>query len=344
MHDTPARAALRQMGFLREAAGRSWLELSTSGTAAAPRTVRRSFASWEGSFDHVSRLTGTASSDTVLVPAPPSGSMFAFAHAHAAHVGAEVVALERWNLRDAEAALASCTVAHLTPAMLAGLLGRDLGRLRTVVCAGAALPHTVRQQAESSGVHVVDYYGAAELSFVAMRVGARLDPFPEVEVDLREGAIWARSPWLAEGYAPGQSGPMIRDADGWATVGDRGHLDDELGLIVLGRGDETVTTGGATVLCADVEAAVLAFPAVTAAVAIGNPHPELGEVLEVVVTGILTQGMGELRSHTAELVSRTHLPRRWHVWADLPLTQAGKVDRAEVRRRLATDRTPGAAP
>ncbi|MFC7488600.1 class I adenylate-forming enzyme family protein [Knoellia sp. CPCC 206453] len=344
MRDTPARAALRQMGFLREADGRSWLELSTSGTAAAPRTVRRSLASWERSFDHVSRLTRTVASDVVLVPAPPSGSMFAFAHAHAAHVGAEVVALDRWSLRDAEAALASCTIAHVTPAMLTGLLDRDLGRLRTVVCAGAALPRSVRERAQDAGVEVVDYYGAAELSFVAMRVGARLDPFPEVEVDLRGGVIWARSPWLADGYAHGQTVPLVSDADGWATVGDRGCFHDELGLVVLGRGDESVTTGGATVLCADVEAAVLAFPAVTAAVAIGTPHAALGEVLEVVVTGAFADGFDELRSHTAELVSRTHIPRRWHVWSELPLTPAGKVDRAEVRRRLAADRALEASP
>lgn len=338
MRDTPARAALRLMGVLREADGLSWLELRTSGTAATPRAVRRSLASWEGSFDHVSRLTGIVPTDTVLVPAPPTGSMFAFAHAHAAHVGAEVVALPRWSLRDARAALATCTVAHLTPAMLAGLLERDLGSLRTVVCAGAALPQSVRQSAHDGGVEVIDYYGAAELSFVAMRVGQRLEPFPETEVDVRDGIIWARSPWIADGYAPGESGPMRNDSDGWATVGDRGLLDRALGLVVLGRGDDTVTTGGATVLCADVEAAVLTLPSVTAAVAIGTPHAGLGELLELVVTGTSDLEVDELRSHTAELVSRTHLPRRWHVWTDLPLTGAGKVDRAEVGRRLAADR------
>lgn len=338
MHDTPARAALRQMGFLHEADGRSWLELSTSGTSAAPRTVRRSPASWEGSFDHVSRLTGTAPTDTVLVPAPPSGSMFAFAHAHAAHVGAEVVALPRWNPRDAEAALASCTVAHLTPAMLTTLLDRDLGALRSVVCAGAALPPGARHRAQDLGVDVVDYYGAAELSFVAMRVGSRLEPFPEVEIEVRDGIIWARSPWLAQGYAPGETGPMERDGEGWATVGDRGLLDEALGLVVLGRGDDTVTTGGATILCADVEAAVLTLTSVTSAVAIGTPHAGLGELLELVVTGSSDLEVDELRSHTAELVSRTYLPRRWHVWADLPLTGAGKIDRAEVRRRVAAER------
>ncbi len=97
-------------------------------------------------------------------------------------------------------------------------------------------------------------------------------------------------------------------------------------------------------LCADVEAAVLTFPAVTAAVAIGTPHADLGEVLEIVVTGALPHDLDELRSHTAELVSRTHVPRRWHVWSELPLTPAGKVDRAEVRRLLAADRTTEATP
>lgn len=344
MRDTPARAALREMGVLREVGRRTWLELATSGTSTTPRSVVRSVQSWEDSFDHVSRLTGTTPEDRVLVPAPPSGSMFAFAHAHAAHVGAGVVALPRWSLRDAEQALRTCTLAHLTPAMLTGLLGRDLGRLRTVVCAGAALPDAVRQRAHALGIDVVDYYGAAELSFVAMRAGGRLDPFPEVEMELRDDVIWARSPWLAQGYAVGQSGPLLTDAAGWASVGDRGRIDPGRGLVVLGRGADTVTSGGTTVVCADVESAVLGHPSVTAAVVIGTPHVELDELLEVVVTGSDALDVHELRSHTATLVSRTHLPRRWHVWSELPLTPAGKVDRSEVLRRLAAAPVTSARP
>lgn len=334
MRESAARAALRAMGVLRERDGRSWLELTTSGTSAAPRTVLRSLASWEDSFDHVGRLTGITDDDRVLVPAPPSGSMFAFAHAHAAHVGAEVVALDRWSVTDAAAALAACTAAHLTPGMLAALLERDLGNLRTVVCAGASLPEVVRRRAHSAGVTVVDYYGAAELSFVAMRVGARLDPFSEVEVDLREGVVWARSPWLAEGYAPGQTGPLRRDADGFATVGDRARWDADTGLVVLGRGDDVVTTGGVTVLCADVETAVRSLPEVEAVAVVGTPHGGLGEVVEAVVVGTGALDLGILHEQASALMTRSHLPRRWHHWDSLPLTAAGKLDRAEVRARL----------
>lgn len=337
MRETPARDALRAMGLLRASHGGAWLEVQTSGTTDHPRTVVRSLASWVDSFEHLSRATGTTEADRVLVPAPPTGSMFAFAVAHAAHVGAEVVTLPRWSLRDAEAALASCTVAHLTPAMLTGLLDRDLGCLRTVVCAGSLLPEAVRDRALAAGVEVVDYYGAAELSFVAIRRDGRLSPFPQVEVEVRDGVIWARSPWLCEGYAPGQSGPLRRDAGGWATVGDRGRLDDDGGLIVLGR-DDTVTTGGSTVVCADVEAVLRACVEVTDAVVVGTPHPHLGEVLEAVVLAPSETDLAGVRAEAARLLSPTHLPRRWHHWTDLPLTPAGKVDRLEVVRRIVVAR------
>ena len=63
MRDTPARVALREMGLLREAGGRAWLEVRTSGTTGRPRSVVRSLASWEDSYDHLTRLTGTTAED-----------------------------------------------------------------------------------------------------------------------------------------------------------------------------------------------------------------------------------------------------------------------------------------
>lgn len=336
--ESRARATLRQMGLLHGSGAEQWLALSTSGTTTTPRTVIRSVESWEDSFDHLSSLAGIGAQDRVLVPAPPSGSMFAFARAHAAHVGAEVVDLERWSAVRAEQALTTCTVAHLTPPMLRALLDRPLGVLRTAVVAGAALPDSLRTRAREAGLRVVDYYGAAELSFVAIRTGELLAPFPEVEVEIRDGVIWARSPWLARGYAAGESGPLRWTEDGFATVGDLGSLDAAQGLVVTGRGDDTISSGGATVPARDVEAALTSIRGVLDAVVIGVPHPTLGEALEAVVVPADAEGsrgaLEGIRSRATQLIHPTHLPRRWHLWPSLPLTEAGKVDRTEVRRRI----------
>ncbi|WP_170070249.1 class I adenylate-forming enzyme family protein [Knoellia remsis] len=343
MRPSPSRLLLRELGILVGSGPTAHLELSTSGTTGTPRTVRRTLASWERSYEHVTALTGITGEDRVLVPSPPRSSLFAFALAHSAHVGAPTVPLERWSARLAAEAAATCTAAHLTPPMLSALLDRDLGALRTVVCAGGSLPRSTRQRATERGVTVVDYYGATELSFVAMRQDGRMSPFPEVEVELRQGAIWVRSPWVAQDYAVGE-GPMTRDRVGWTTVGDRGRWSDDDGLVVLGRGDDAVTTGGATVLCGDVEVELLDLPAVRQAVVVGTPHPQLGAALEAVVVAAPGTDPRQLRSELSTRVAPTHLPRRWHLWDELPLTSRGvKVDRSAVRERLVAERHRGAA-
>src|SRR4051812_22321017 len=193
-----------------------------------------------------------------------------FAAVHAVHRGARLVG-------SVEAA----THAHLTPGALQACLDRGLPLAGvTVVVAGDRLSPTLHERATRTGALVHHYYGAAELSFVAWGAHADdLHPFPAVEVSVRDGEIWVRSPYLCQAVT-GPPGALRRDADGSATVGDRGVLDGDR-LTVLGRPD-AVTTGAATVRVADVEAALR--PAATGeVVVIGVPHPTLGAVLAVVL-------------------------------------------------------------
>ena len=124
-----------------------------------------------------------------------------------------------------------------------------------VPVAGDRLAVGLHDQAAAAGARISHYYGAASLSFVAW--GSHEDdlhPFPEVDVVDREGVLWVRSPYLADGYE-GEPGGPLRDPDGYATVGDRGHVAGGL-VRVLGRGTDAVTTSGVTVLVADVEHAL----------------------------------------------------------------------------------------
>jgi acyl-CoA synthetase (AMP-forming)/AMP-acid ligase II len=290
--------------------------LLTSGTSGAPRAVVRTTASWVGSFPYVAELTGLDRDSRVWLPGPRVTTMNLFAAVHAAWAGARVVEEP-----------ATATHVHLTPARLAEALddGTDLSG-RHLVVAGDRLGSHLAERAASAGARVSHYYGAAELSFVAWGGHEHdLRPFPGVEVDLRDGEIWARSPYLCDGY-DGPAGPLRRDGDGFATVGDHGRL--EAGVLhVLGRGEQAVTVGGATVHVTDVEAALQ--PHLSGEVAVlGVPHGRLGQVLAAVLTD--DRERESARRAAADLLAGAGRPRVWFHLPRLPVTHGGKLDRSTL--------------
>ncbi|MGZ4485103.1 MAG: o-succinylbenzoate--CoA ligase [Nocardioidaceae bacterium] len=269
----------------------------------------RSTGSWVSSFPHVSELAGIDASSRVWVPGPLAATMNLFAAVHARFAGAS------WSPSPDGA-----THAVLTPALLERHL-EDVGGM-TVVAAGDRLPAALRDRA--TGARVCHYYGAAELSFVAWgSCEDDLVPFPGVDVDVRDGKIWVRSPYLCDGY-DGEPGALRSAADGFVTVGDLGEL-REGRLVVHGRQD-AVTTGGATVRVVDVEAS-LRPTADGEVVVLGLPHGTLGAVLAVVLTDPADHPALRDLARTLPPAQR---PRVWLHVPELPLTGPGKVDRAAL--------------
>ena len=285
--------------------------LGTSGTAGAPRSVIRSTASWVDSFPAVAALTGLTPSARVWVPGPLDATMNLFAAVYARHLGA-----------SAQTSPQGATHAFLTPSALRACLAEQVSLAGThVVVAGDRLSAGLRDRAADAGAVVHHYYGAAELSFVAWGTHADdLAPFPGVDVAVRGGEIWVRSPYVCTGY-DGPPGPLRTD-DGWATVGDRGTYDGRL-LVVTGRPD-AVTTGGATVHVADVED-VLRDGIAGEVVVVGLPHERLGSVVAVVLTNA-DDHQGALARARRQLDGAKR-PRLWFHVTALPVTPAGKVDR-----------------
>jgi acyl-CoA synthetase (AMP-forming)/AMP-acid ligase II len=317
-------AAPDPLSAVAAAAPDDLLAFRTAGTGGRPRTVLRTSRSWVESFPHVSDLLGISAESRVWVPGPLTASMNLFGAAHARGAGAALVA----EPGDA-------THAHVTPSALRRLLAdrpEVLAGLRVVV-AGDRLPASLHGAAVAAGAHVSHYYGAAELSFVAWgdHAGA-LRPFPGVEVEARDGELWVRSPYVCAGYAEPEH-LLRRDPDGWSTVGDRGTVEIDGRVTVLGRAGG-VTTAGATVLEADVEHALQQAAAGEVAV-VGVPHPDLGQVVAAVVTD--PDDVVRLREVSRRVLAAPQQPRRWFHLESLPLTANGKVDKAAVVRAVQGD-------
>jgi acyl-CoA synthetase (AMP-forming)/AMP-acid ligase II len=331
------------------------LVVLTSGSSAAPRAVLRTWESWRASFEAFDVVTGLGPDDLLWVPGTAASTLTLFAVLHARERGLPLRTGGRWRGlapstgpgtdvdSDRAAELARVTAVHAVPAVVAEVLhaaGRGvLPGLRLVVTAGAQVPVTLRETADRLGVALVEYYGAAELSFVAADAdGSGLEAFPGVELEVRDGVVWARSPYLSQGYLAGPAGdvtgPFRLDGEGWATVGDRGTLHGDR-LVVHGRPGSTVSVGATTVLLDDVEAVLRAVPGVAELVCGGEPDPRLGERLVAVVQPLPgADPQTALKQAARRLLPPPSRPVRWVLEPVLPTTPAGKVDRRRIRDAL----------
>ncbi|MFK5257543.1 AMP-binding protein [Propionibacterium freudenreichii] len=307
--------------------------LRTSGTTTgAGRVIVRSTDSWVDSLDAVAQRCALTPHDRIWIPGPMGSTMNLFAACLAVHNGVE------WSSDKPECA----TIWQLTPARLSSLLDAGLPRsqrLREVIVAGDGLSRGLRDRATTRGLEVVHYYGAAEMSMIAMgSCRDDLELFDRVEARITDGTIWVRSPWLAQGYLqasadePPSSGnpvplrletpaPLRRGDDGFVTVGDRGALAGRR-LIVAGR-DGAVTAAGQTVILAPLLDR-LRHRAQGELFLLGLPHAALGQVLTAVVTR--RDDLGPVRAWAREHLAGADRPRRW-LWVPRPpLTASGKVD------------------
>lgn len=220
----------------------------------------------------------------------------------------------------ARAVADGCTLTSLVPTVL----GRtDLAAFRWVVVGGSADP--VERPA-----NVVRTYGLTESGGGVVYDGV---PLPGTEVRTVAGAIELRGPTVARGLlaADGTVGPMV-DADGWLATGDLGEVRDGR-LVVHGRHDDLIVSGGENVWPGPVEQRLRDHPDVADAAVIGEPDPEWGQrVVAVVVPADPSRPptLDALRRHVREVLPVAAAPRALRIVGALPRTALGKVQRAAL--------------
>ncbi|MGW2631076.1 class I adenylate-forming enzyme family protein [Streptomyces chattanoogensis] len=156
------------------------------------------------------------------------------------------------------------------------------------------------------------------------------------------GEILARGPMTPLCYvgAP-ELNLRYRTADGWVRTGDLGMLDADGTLRVVGRLKDIVIRGGANISPAEVEGELSSHPDIRDVMCVGVPDPLMGERLAACVVprpGRKPELAGlcaHLDAHGLE--RRKHPERLLLVTDELPLTPAGKPDRAALRDRAAAE-------
>jgi O-succinylbenzoic acid--CoA ligase len=148
-------------------------------------------------------------------------------------------------------------------------------------------------------------------------------PLPSAEIRLEEREILVRGPMVSAGALA---------EDGWLHTGDLGRFDERGRLEIVGRKAETIISGGENVAPAEVEAVLLAHPAVDDAGVFARPDPQWGEavVAALVVRDGLTVTGDDLRAFCAARLAAFKVPKSFELRERLPRTESGKL----LRRQL----------
>jgi O-succinylbenzoic acid--CoA ligase len=306
----------------------------TSGTTAEPKPVALTAGNWTWNALGSALALGLDPHDRWLCMLPLSHVGGLAILIRSAIYGTTVVLHERFGTEAALTAIERdrVTLVSLVPTTLERLLDAGLkapNPLRVALIGGGPLPPTLAAQAQEAGIPVAQTYGMTE---ACSQVATSLPGEPEtagrpligtcVEI-AGDGEILVAGPTVASGAA---------GDDGWLHTGDLGALDACGRLVLTGRKADTIVSGGENVAPAEVEAALLAHPAVADAGVHGRPDPRWGEA--VVATVVLHDGSHaeaeELRAHVAAQLARYKVPKEVAFAAKLPRTASGKLLRREL--------------
>ncbi|WP_030756748.1 MULTISPECIES: class I adenylate-forming enzyme family protein [unclassified Streptomyces] len=355
--------------------------LVSSGSEAEPKMIAYShnaLAGGRGNFLASLIPDSTPPSCLFLVPLASAFGSNGTAVTLARH-GGTLVLLDHFTPEAAIEAVREHRPTHIlgVPTMVRMMLERldgtdeKLPAPTALVLGGAPLDETTAAAAaEAFGCPVVNLYGSADGVNCHTGLGNTVPPTDGSGVvaghpDPRVAEIRIADPDTHEPLPDGAVGEIIsrgpmtplcyvgapdldaryRTPDGWVRTGDLGYLDSDSVLHIVGRLKDIVIRGGANISPAEVERELTAHPQVRDVACVGVPDPLMGERLAacVVSRGGQPLTLASLGEHlTRRGLERNKHPERLLLLAELPLTAAGKPDRAALRERLAA--TAAAAP
>ena len=146
---------------------------------------------------------------------------------------------------------------------------------------------------------------------------------------------WAGAPCPATGTSLTRT-QKVFDSDGWLRTGDLGFVDEAGYVHFVDRLKDIVRPGGENVSSSEVEATLLAHPAIQQASVIRIPDPVLGEVPGAAVrvkSGSDVTGE-TLRAWCERKLAAFKIPRRIWIVAEFPMTESGKVAKRLLEQQL----------
>ena len=223
-----------------------------------------------------------------------------------------------------------CSYVSVVPTQLVRLLGEPggaaaLAEFAAVLVGGAAAPAGLLDRARAAGVRAVTTYGMSETCGGCVYDGVPLDG-----VTVRaagDGLLRISGPVLMNRY---RGGPDLGDE---FVTADLGYVRDGR-VVVRGRADDVINTGGHKVVPGEVAAVLESCPGVLEVVVVGRADPEWGQRVTAVVVPADPDdppSLELLRIHVSKRLPRYACPSEVVLTRAIPVLASGKPDLASLK-------------
>ena len=225
----------------------------------------------------------------------------------------------------------------------------DVPALAGIITGSAPLtPSLCEKILEKVGPKLYNLYGSTEAGVVSLASPEMLQwspgcvgrPLPGNEVRLRPaqaevGEIEVRGPLVLQ---PGE--------DGWRRTGDLGRFDEKGSLLVCGRSDSMIVSGGENVYPHELAEVLERFPRLADSAGLVVDDAEFGQrlVAAVVPVSIQSFSLRELKEWLRDNLQRHKLPRDIYLLESLPRNALGKVERRKLEGLLEGAHRAGGSP
>ena len=339
--------------------------LYSSGTTGQPKGIMLTHENLASNASALVEYWGFSSEDRLLHALP-------IFHVHGLFValgcifcsGASMTWLPKFDAAQTLEKLAECTVMMGVPTYYTRLLSQPdfnasiLGSMRLFISGSAPLlEETFREFEARTGHTILERYGMSEtgmntsnplqgarragtvglaLPGVLMRVvdgrGGKL-PLGEI------GNLQVKGPNVFKGYwrMPEKTAEDFT-RDGFFNTGDKGLIDEEGYVAIVGRAKDMIICGGLNVYPKEIELLVDEIPGVLESAVIGLPDADFGECVVAVIVP-----KGDKTLHGKEIVAdlKTRLanfkvPKKVFVVDELPRNAMGKVQKNLLRDRYSS--------
>jgi o-succinylbenzoate---CoA ligase len=308
--------------------------IATSGSTGVPKGVQLSGSALTASASASLRRIGALPGERWLCCLPTFHIAGLGVLVRSLVTGTDPLITTRADALGAGADLGSWAHVSLVPTQLRRLIeagGRPDG-LKTVLLGGAAATAELLADARTAGWPVITTYGMSETCGGCVYDGVPLDGVSAAPDE--DGRIVITGPVLFSGYRLQPELTRSVLASGAFRTADLGYLGPDGRLVIRGRADDVINSGGEKVVPGEVEAVLGTSPRVADVVVVGVPDAEWGEQVTAFVVPAdpaRPPDLDHLRSIVRQALSARAAPKKVFVMPVFPQLPSGKPDRAALR-------------